>query len=137
MIRDTVHCYSTQPNDLYFCLSPQNCGSYFAAAKSSLTCGSAQFCLVSADEKVLHEPDQYHEALRTSFFMHKGKPVQKILDKVAFEVDFSNMSDNTEKFKNKLDVNSLVKDFIKPFKLDISPLFRIKLVKTEEKQGYR
>lgn len=68
-----------------------------------------------------------HEALRTSFEMAEGKPVQKIHDNVDFEVDFQE-TENT-----KESIARIIKEFIKPYDLAKAPLFRFKLVKLDSR----
>ena len=62
-----------------------------------------------------------HEALRTSFELIDGEPVQKVRQKVEFQMNY--LETDAEKVKD------LVNEFIKPFDLRQAPLFRITLVK--------
>ncbi len=56
-----------------------------------------------------------HESLRTSFHMISDEPVQKVHEKVEFEIQYSSVS-----------------DFIRPFDLTKAPLLRVGLQKTGE-----
>lgn len=67
-----------------------------------------------------------HEALRTSFELHEGTPVQRIFDTVTLNVTFTEAlgidpSDNEA-------IASLSQSFIRPFDLAKAPLIRVELV---------
>lgn len=64
-----------------------------------------------------------HEALRTSFDIVEGEPVQKVHNTVDFNVDFQEIEDSKEA------IEQILKDFIKPYDLTKTPLFRFKLVR--------
>ncbi|MCK4258361.1 MAG: amino acid adenylation domain-containing protein [Halanaerobiales bacterium] len=64
-----------------------------------------------------------HESLRTSFEIIEGNPVQKIHDKVDFNIE-CHVSTETE-----IEDSKIVESFIRPFNLKIAPLFRVCLVK--------
>ncbi|NOQ24124.1 MAG: amino acid adenylation domain-containing protein [Bacteroidales bacterium] len=61
-----------------------------------------------------------HESLRTFYISVDNIPCQKIVDKIDFKIDFIN---NGESDKNQ------IQGFIRPFKLDELPLFRVGLIK--------
>ena len=63
-----------------------------------------------------------HESLRTSFEMTKTGPVQKISENVKFEIQYFNSSEE--------EVKSIIKNFIKPFHLNVAPLISIGLIQT-------
>ncbi|HEY9059615.1 MAG TPA: amino acid adenylation domain-containing protein [Pseudobacteroides sp.] len=65
-----------------------------------------------------------HEILRTEFGMADGIVIQTIQDKFDIHIDYCK---DTRHEANSLDL--LIKEFIKPFNLNNSPLFRVKLVK--------
>ncbi|MCR4435862.1 MAG: amino acid adenylation domain-containing protein [Clostridiales bacterium] len=75
-------------------------------------------------ENAFAELIKRHEAFRTSFKMVDGKPVQKISDRVDFNIDFME-SDETA-------VKEIIETFIRPFDLSKAPLLRVKLVKLAE-----
>ncbi|MEN6314180.1 MAG: amino acid adenylation domain-containing protein [Clostridiaceae bacterium] len=82
---------------------------------------------------VLRQLAARHEALRTSFEMADGRPVQRIHDDVDFEVDYQEADAADE------NIAGIIKDFIKPYDLSKAPLFRFKLVKligTDGKPSY-
>lgn len=72
-------------------------------------------------DKAFKELLARHEALRTSFEMVNGEPVQKISKHVDFTVDY--------KEANEDKLEGIIEDFIKPFNLDKAPLLRVGLVK--------
>ncbi|MCX7920660.1 MAG: amino acid adenylation domain-containing protein [Clostridia bacterium] len=68
-----------------------------------------------------------HEALRTSFRLMDGEPVQIIHDEIEFDLFY------TEAAMEQVD--GIVNTFIKPFTLNQSPLFRAGLVKVSEERS--
>lgn len=64
-----------------------------------------------------------HESLRTTFEMVNGKPVQKIHDDVDFVLDCEVLEGDED------NIESVIKDFVRPYDLSRLPLFRVKLVK--------
>ncbi|MBP2654775.1 MAG: non-ribosomal peptide synthetase [Firmicutes bacterium] len=69
---------------------------------------------------------QRHEALRTSFELSNGEPVQRVHEAVAFSIG---QLKGAEK-----DIPSLFQAFVHPFDLSKAPLFRINLVGIAENQ---
>ncbi|MBW7473808.1 non-ribosomal peptide synthase/polyketide synthase [Paenibacillus oenotherae] len=65
-----------------------------------------------------------HEALRTSFKLENGEPVQRVLENVDFTVHYS---DTLE-----ADIPQAVKRFVRPFDLASPPLLRIGLTRLAE-----
>lgn len=65
------------------------------------------------------------ESLRTSFDLINGEPVQKIEDKVDFDIEYFEWGE-------KPDITSMVSRFVKPFDLSQAPLFRVELIKVGE-----
>ncbi|MCU0290351.1 MAG: condensation domain-containing protein, partial [Acidobacteria bacterium] len=61
-----------------------------------------------------------HESLRTSFQLVENKPVQRIHDKVNFEIEYYN--ENADAI--------LMKNFVRPFDLSQAPFLRVRLLKT-------
>lgn len=64
-----------------------------------------------------------HESLRTTFTMLDGHLVQKIQDKVPFELEYRESKEN---------IDAIIKSFLRPFDLATAPLLRASLVKIEE-----
>ncbi len=62
-----------------------------------------------------------HEALRTSFELSGEEILQKIYDRVDFEIEYNEVMDS--------EVRALVKEFVRPFDLEKAPLLRVGLVK--------
>ncbi|WP_396278709.1 bacitracin non-ribosomal peptide synthetase BacC [Bacillus paralicheniformis] len=77
-------------------------------------------------ENALQIVIQRHEALRTSFLMADGEPVQK----VEKEVDFSIKSSEIE----SLSIQEIIKQFVRPFDLKKAPLFRTEVVKVDDEE---
>jgi amino acid adenylation domain-containing protein/FkbH-like protein len=86
-----------------------------------------------------------HEALRTSFEMKEGEVIQKVKEKIDFEVEYVDILTLIEKdikeenevaklFEEK--VQKISADFVQPFDLSKTPLLRVKLVK-EEDESYK
>ncbi|MGD2086571.1 MAG: amino acid adenylation domain-containing protein [Candidatus Aminicenantes bacterium] len=80
--------------------------------------------------KLIHR----HEILRTSFALLEGVPMQRVHEKVKFEMESGECreiwEDNGIKDKG---VKEELKRFKRPFKLENHPLFRTKLLKSGEK----
>lgn len=72
-------------------------------------------------EKIFQKLIQRHEALRTSFTMIEGKPVQQIQSEIDFKIDYYEAGE--------AEIRSLVKELIKPFDLNKAPLLRVSLIK--------
>ncbi len=68
---------------------------------------------------------QRHEILRTSFATVDGKVMQKIEDYVPFSIEYETV---------KEEVASRITMFIKEFELTKAPLFRVKLMKTNQEE---
>ncbi len=61
-----------------------------------------------------------HESLRTSFKMVDGEPVQIVHEDVDLNMSFFKATED--------EIETIVKDFIKPFNLNKAPLFRLALI---------
>ncbi|WP_432409139.1 amino acid adenylation domain-containing protein [Wukongibacter sp. M2B1] len=61
-----------------------------------------------------------HEALRTSFQMIDGEPVQRVAKDLKLDINYID--------SNKEDLEGLIHSFIKPFDLSKAPLMRVSLV---------
>ncbi len=67
-----------------------------------------------------------HESLRTAFTSVDGVPVQKIMDKVDFQIEFIE--------KGSDDIESTLKKLIRPFNLSKPPLIRVGIVRLDSKR---
>ncbi|MEW7293170.1 amino acid adenylation domain-containing protein [Aquimarina sp. 2304DJ70-9] len=67
-----------------------------------------------------------HEILRTSFLMEGANPVQKVHDKVSFELEYYECEENK--------LNTTIKEFIRPFNLQEPSLLRVGLVKISKEE---
>ncbi|MRN57058.1 type I polyketide synthase [Paenibacillus monticola] len=65
---------------------------------------------------------QRHEALRTSFEIFEGQPVQHVYEEVDFEI-VTTAADETE-------IADVITVFIQPYDLGVAPLLRAQLVRT-------
>jgi acyl carrier protein len=75
-------------------------------------------------EAAFKELIKRHESLRTSFEMTEGEPVQRIHDEAEFAIDYREAAEE--------EIDTIIKDFIRPFDLGKAPLFRVGLCKTGE-----
>ncbi|MBD0378729.1 non-ribosomal peptide synthetase [Paenibacillus sedimenti] len=76
-----------------------------------------------------------HEALRTSFEMMEGQPVQKIHDQVDFSIEFSRLNDtDRDSAAHARDIERVVERFMRPFDLGKAPLIRAALVELEDRR---
>ncbi|MCU0290148.1 MAG: condensation domain-containing protein, partial [Acidobacteria bacterium] len=80
-----------------------------------------------------------HESLRTSFIVIDEKPMQKIHEEVAFEIEYydlekreqeSGATTGTTGVAGK-PIEKILQDFVKPFKLSFAPLLRVGLIHTK------
>lgn len=74
-----------------------------------------------------------HETLRTSFRFIDGELVQYVHDKVEFNIQFTDISQEDSK-KEIGALKERVKNFIKPFDLERAPLIRSELVKISDEK---
>ncbi|MCP4214974.1 MAG: amino acid adenylation domain-containing protein, partial [bacterium] len=83
-------------------------------------------------EKLFNGLIRRQESLRTSFFMLKETPVQRIHESVDFKVaTFDSFTVETgPDDENENAVESLFKEFVKPFDLTQAPLLRVGVIKT-------
>lgn len=77
-------------------------------------------------EKVFQGLIERHEALRTSFLLYNGEPVQKIHPEVDFHLEFAELQQEDND-------NKLLEEFVRPFDLGAAPLIRVKLVELPDK----
>jgi surfactin family lipopeptide synthetase A len=83
-------------------------------------------------ENCIGELIQRHEALRTSFHMKDGEPVQyihKTVDFTVYKFELSEKYSNAENGCFDTELNNIMNGFVKPFDLSLAPLLRIGLVK--------
>ncbi|MCK4258362.1 MAG: amino acid adenylation domain-containing protein [Halanaerobiales bacterium] len=62
-----------------------------------------------------------HESFRTSFIVVDGEPVQKIIEKVEFAIEYFNA--------NEEEAKEIINSFIRPFNLEKAPLLRVGLIR--------
>jgi amino acid adenylation domain-containing protein len=71
---------------------------------------------------------QRHESLRTYFEIMENEPVQRIHDKVEFEIEYKEVE--VEESEGTGGLAPLLRNFIRPFDLSQAPLLKVGLVKT-------
>lgn len=77
-------------------------------------------------EDILNTITRRHEALRTSFEMRDGQPVQIVHERLDISLDYA--------IAHKADYDALMAAFVRPFELDKAPLFRTRLVSVSERK---
>jgi amino acid adenylation domain-containing protein len=65
-----------------------------------------------------------HDALRTSFDMINGEPVQRVHDEIDFNIDYRELTEEK--------AEEIAREFIKHFDLSQAPLLRVGLIKVQE-----
>jgi acyl-CoA synthetase (AMP-forming)/AMP-acid ligase II/acyl carrier protein len=73
---------------------------------------------------------QRHESLRTSFRQVEGELVQEIQEKADIEIEYVDLLLNKSK-PDRIQVNKIIKGFIRPFTLSQAPLMRVGLIRLE------
>ncbi len=72
---------------------------------------------------------QKHESFRISFELYNDNPKQKIVENLSYDIDLFEI-------KNTKEIDSVFVQFVKPFKLNEAPLFRVALIKEKEGKCY-
>jgi amino acid adenylation domain-containing protein len=67
-----------------------------------------------------------HESLRTSFETIDGTPIQRVRSKVEFDLNYSEIKGED------IQIEAMIKEFVRPYELTCLPLFRIKLLKVNK-----
>jgi amino acid adenylation domain-containing protein len=76
-------------------------------------------------KEIFHALARRHEALRTSFHLLDGEPVQQVREEVAIPIEtFEILSD----LEPEPAVQQLAATFVRPFDLSVPPLFRVGLL---------
>ncbi len=78
-------------------------------------------------EQAIHQLIHRHESLRTYFVLEEGEVKQKILENYVFSIPTIQA--------NYADLDNVFECFLKPFDLSVAPLFRMQLVKFENKKS--
>ncbi len=81
---------------------------------------------ISLIQSIFNNLIERHESLRTAFISVDGVPVQKIMDKVDFQIEFIE--------KGSENIESTLQKLIRPFNLSKPPLIRVGIVKLENKR---
>ncbi|MCK4258700.1 MAG: non-ribosomal peptide synthase/polyketide synthase, partial [Halanaerobiales bacterium] len=72
---------------------------------------------------------QRHESLRTSFELVLEEPMQKIHDTVDFTIKHSKINEDFA----EVNIDAIIKDFIRPFDLSLAPLLRVELLEMNDR----
>ena len=78
-------------------------------------------------ERTVEQLLERHSSLRTGFEVVDGEPVQKIYANSDIKVDY-------REYSQKISIDVMVEEFVRPFNLAEPPLFRIQLVDWGERQ---
>ena len=70
-----------------------------------------------------------HESLRTSFHMNEEGPVQRVHEKVEFEIEYKDTLST-----DYTDYTDFIQSFIRPFDLSCAPLIRVGMGKMKDRQ---
>ncbi|GAA0372815.1 non-ribosomal peptide synthase/polyketide synthase [Bacillus horti] len=65
-----------------------------------------------------------HEALRTSFHLVDGQPMQQIHSTAHFQLEWNELDSDLDHAQQKANVDAIVQEFMRPFQLDVAPLLR-------------
>ena len=80
-------------------------------------------------ESTLKKLIKRHESLRTSFIMVADEPVQRVFDKVEFDIEDYGMEGRGEPLCSPLQGEEIINNFIRPFDLTKVPLLRAGVIK--------
>jgi amino acid adenylation domain-containing protein len=83
---------------------------------------------VNTVESIFNKLAERHESLRTVFVMNEDRPAQKILDQLRIKIDCVK--------HDEINIMTLKEEFVRPFNLNESPLFRVMLVELKGKTEY-
>jgi fengycin family lipopeptide synthetase D len=86
-----------------------------------------------------------HESFRTCFEIVHEQPVQRVLEEVQFEIEYYRSLVNDEEqspgncqgrgeVSSPIDIETITREFIRPFDLSQAPLLRVGLIKEEDKK---
>lgn len=75
-------------------------------------------------EEAFNELVRRHESLRTTFEFQNEKPVQVVHENVKLHIEYEEADERS--------IESMIKEFVRPFDLGVAPLLRVKLVKLPE-----
>jgi acyl carrier protein len=91
-------------------------------------------------EQTFKQLIQRHDALRTSFEIVNGVPVQRIYDNVEFEIDYYDLTAKTREETRRNNENHhpffITRNFIRPFNLSQAPLLRVELVTGSDRKRF-
>lgn len=108
-----------------YLMSPQSL-AYNLPSATAITGGLEKEKVICAVEKMM----QRHELLRSSFEMHDNRIVQVIHNDISkIPVTFT-----SRKISSEEDFQNIVKEFVRPFRMEEAPLFRIEIIDTGDKQ---
>jgi len=87
-----------------------------------------------AVQRVFQTLIRRHESLRTAFTVIDGEPVQRVLDKVGFELEVFGAAgrDGRSGHSGQELIENIIRGFIRPFDLGRAPLLRVGLYQVAE-----
>lgn len=80
-------------------------------------------------KKVFFQLIKRHECLRTAFVQLGDIYVQRVYDKVDFDIEYYDLIADNENIEN-----SIIRQFVRPFDLSHTPLIRVGLIKISERK---
>lgn len=85
-------------------------------------------------EKAVRKLIMRQESIRTSFDIVKEEIVQRVHDKVDFDIDYYLIDKSLDNAAAALELDKVIEHFVRPFDLNIAPLLRVGLIEMDEQR---